>query len=102
MLKTKSNEKQMNNLAKKLKFDRMEGVPAVGKAGGIALLWQSECNIRVREKEIFYTLCYKQNYCMINGMLLSFKAHPTHRRKLAFWHYLCNIGKKSEGCVDCN
>lgn len=57
MLKTKSNEKQMNNLAKKLKFDRMEGVPAVGKAGGVALLWQPECNIRVTEKKKYFIHC---------------------------------------------
>lgn len=57
MSKTKSNEKQMNNLAKKLKFDRLEGVPAVGKAGGIALLWQSECNIRVIEKKKYFIHC---------------------------------------------
>lgn len=57
MSKTKCNEKQMNNLARKLKFDRMEGVPTVGKAGEIALLWQLECNIRAIEKKKYFMHC---------------------------------------------
>lgn len=54
---TKSSQKYCQILAKKLKFSKFDGFPAIGNAGGISLFWNDTTKFCIISKDKSYLHC---------------------------------------------
>lgn len=79
----KSNEKDTNILANKLKYDNMDGIPATGFAGGIALFWHKNYKIRILSKDKSFIHCTINDDNIDNKWFITFIRGPSYSNEKA-------------------
>ena len=57
LTKTKADENQIKILARKLKFNNMDTIPAIGNAGGLAMFWIDNLDLYIDTKDKYFFHC---------------------------------------------
>ena len=90
--------REIEVLARKLKFSFYDGISAIGNAGGIALLWSNPGNIQVLvHNKNFLHCCIDQNVVGKLWYLTFIQGPPYPHEKNLFWNSITKLGKNQKG-----
>lgn len=92
------NSVQIEKIVRSLKFNFFEFVPAIGKSGGLLLMWRQDLNIKVIVSSSSFINCMVFcNHSPTSWQLTCIYGPPIPTHKQQFWNSLDNIGNSLKG-----
>ncbi|KAF7837557.1 reverse transcriptase [Senna tora] len=100
---TKARNKKVEALRRKLKFDNVFVVEAVGKSGGLALFWKNRCVVQILDSCLNFIHTAIEVKGQDNLFLMTFiYGHPEFSDRRHLWPVISNLvsnGDTPWGCI---